>query len=1096
MKLLRKTVSVIMLFLLLASTLTLAFKIQPVKAESGTIIVPDNYSTIQGAINAASPSDTIIVRDGTYTENIFVYKDHLTIKSENGAEKTIVQAANPNDHVFEVWGHYVNISQFTVQGATGANKVGILVTENHCDISNNILLNNYFGIYLSVSSHNMLSNNVVLNNRFGIWLGRSSYSTLASNTLSDNDYNFGVTGALLSDFTQEIDTSNTVNGKPIQYLINRQDLTIDSSWDVGFLGLVNCTNMTVKDLVLANNGEAMLLAYSTNSTIKNVNAMNNFHGVVLYYSHNNTITGISVKSSYTYGVALVGCSNNIIYLNSFIDNADSVYSEASSNFWNSPEKITYTYNGKTYTNYLGNYWSDYTGSDIDGDGIGDAPYSIDGDKDNYPLMEPFENYFQPAPVPEEWPFAIITDLHIGFGYPDYGPEGFNEYERMDDSAILRLSQDYYLTDRLTNIVESINNNPQIKFVVVLGDISDTAEYSEFLKAREILNMLRVPYIPVIGNHDVWPYTEEADQEKELHPTELITAHLTGIPLDHFDPDIRAEKEKRADSAVGDIYFNEIFWEQNSENAQKIRELFGDSFRRQYTGPHILRDTGLVQVLQNYVFIFNGIKFIVLDCNAREIDASGAQLFTETRDWLMENLKENEPTIIFSHHPTMFATFPFLGTQSFSSPDMDSLRQIIEESKAKVLVSFGGHTHGNHILGPEYEFKPEVDLKYEIPEIGLKIELKSGIQFVKNELNNDVVITEAVCRESIRWVKGFAEFLPELPLRTETRNCIRIVTILGNIVSYSRLESVTEDPNLRPTSYFTYYPKETSFKRFCAWPYDPNGDPTYCAYAWSFGDGQTASSERKPLHHYAKAGEYTVTLTVTDGGGAGSRPFSRVVTVRSMLEIIGWSPVDLTVTDPNGLTISKQLNEIPGAAYIEVDLDEDGDLDDIVLIPDPLDGNYVVLLTGTATGTYSVTTEFVALQETITQIYSGEIVEGAVYVYSVTLSDGVMTTNPDPIAELRHLKEFIDLLPPENFKHPKLARYLKKALSNKIDEVILKAEAGDYTDAINKLLYDIRAKMDGDSTAEDWIIDPMSQFRLCVILDHIVSNLEMLREQTG
>jgi parallel beta-helix repeat protein len=362
------------------------------EASPATIYVPDDYPTIQAAVNAASPDDTIIVRDGTYTENLDVNKDHLTIQSQNGAESTIVEAANPDDHVFEVEGDYVSISGFTVQSATGVNKVGILLTGNYCDISNVIALNNYFGIYLSVSSHNTLINNVVLNNWAGIWLGRSSSNNLASNTLSDNDFNFGITGGSLSHFTQDIDTSNIVNGKPIQYLINRRDLTIDSSWDVGFLGLVNSTNVTIEDLTLANNGEGILLAYSTNSTVKNVNTVNNHYGVVFYYSYNNTITGSSVKSSYAHGIGLSASSNNMIHLNSFIDNANSVYSEGSTNFWHSPEEITYTYNGKSYTSYLGNYWSDYAGTDDDGDGIGETPYPIDSDADNYPLVEPFENY--------------------------------------------------------------------------------------------------------------------------------------------------------------------------------------------------------------------------------------------------------------------------------------------------------------------------------------------------------------------------------------------------------------------------------------------------------------------------------------------------------------------------------------------------------------------------------------------------------------------------------------------------------------------------------------------------------------------------------
>ena len=68
------------------------------------------------------------------------------------------------------------------------------------------------------------------------------------------------------------------------------------------------------------------------------------------------------------------------------------------NIWNSTEKITYTNKGKTYTNYLGDYWGDYKekypdAEEIDGTGIEDTPYSINSDNDNYPLVEPFENYF-------------------------------------------------------------------------------------------------------------------------------------------------------------------------------------------------------------------------------------------------------------------------------------------------------------------------------------------------------------------------------------------------------------------------------------------------------------------------------------------------------------------------------------------------------------------------------------------------------------------------------------------------------------------------------------------------------------------------------
>jgi hypothetical protein len=58
-------------------------------------------------------------------------------------------------------------------------------------------------------------------------------------------------------------------------------------------------------------------------------------------------------------------------------------------------------------------------------------------------------------------------------------------------------------------------------------------------------------------------------------------------------------------------------------------------------------------------------------------------------------------------------------------------------------------------------------------------------------------------------------------------------------------------------------------------------------------------------------------------------------------ITGLCPIDLKVTDNEGNIISKDANEIPGATYVEEDLDGDGDLDDEIIIPEPNTGAYFI-----------------------------------------------------------------------------------------------------------------------------------------------------------
>ena len=133
---------------------------------------------------------------------------------------------------------------------------------------------------------------------------------------------------------------------------------------------------------ITNNGDGILLSSFSkyNSICGNNIIANDFHGIWLSDSSNNNIFGNDITNNAD-GLFLQSSSNNSIYHNNFVNNTKQVYIHTSgyANFWD---------NGTE-----GNYWSDYTGIDRNGDGIGNTPYVIDeNNQDNYPLIRsPFEH---------------------------------------------------------------------------------------------------------------------------------------------------------------------------------------------------------------------------------------------------------------------------------------------------------------------------------------------------------------------------------------------------------------------------------------------------------------------------------------------------------------------------------------------------------------------------------------------------------------------------------------------------------------------------------------------------------------------------------
>jgi len=180
------------------------------------------------------------------------------------------------------------------------------------------------GTVLHVSASNVsISNFTIQNGEYGIHLDGSGNVTLRKNNMTNNKYNFFVSGTRLSHFLNDVDVSNWVDGKRIYCLINNQSLVIDDSAypDLGYLGLVNCTNITVQNLNLTNNGQGLLLAFTDSSNITYVNASNNYYGIYLFGSSENTITANKVTNNND-GIYLRDSSANSLTGNNITNNDD------------------------------------------------------------------------------------------------------------------------------------------------------------------------------------------------------------------------------------------------------------------------------------------------------------------------------------------------------------------------------------------------------------------------------------------------------------------------------------------------------------------------------------------------------------------------------------------------------------------------------------------------------------------------------------------------------------------------------------------------------------------------------------------------------
>ena len=154
-----------LLLLLVCLIIPSAVTFQPAQAAPLTIIVPDNYPTIQAAINHASSGDTIFVKKGTYEECVSVNKS-LSLIGEDKTKTTIKGDWALGGTVVLLDHDDVTVSGFTIQSNAdnthGTSIRGVhLLNAGGCTVSGCIFSRVGKGIWLYGSSGNTIEDNSV-----------------------------------------------------------------------------------------------------------------------------------------------------------------------------------------------------------------------------------------------------------------------------------------------------------------------------------------------------------------------------------------------------------------------------------------------------------------------------------------------------------------------------------------------------------------------------------------------------------------------------------------------------------------------------------------------------------------------------------------------------------------------------------------------------------------------------------------------------------------------------------------------------------------------------------------------------------------------
>ena len=337
----------------------------------GQIIVEKSckISSIQGAINSATPGDTIFVEEGVYNEFDISINKPLTLIGLNFP----VIDAEEKGYILNITADSVTISGFKLinVGKSYTKDYSAIHTFRINDfvIENNIFENPFFAIHIEKSKNGAIKNNTIWGNAKeehnsgnGIHLWHSSKIEVTDNKIEK------MRDGIYFEFVKH----STVKGNE-----SRNNLRYG-------LHFMFSNDDKYENNIFEKNGAGVAVMFSKNIVMRNnifkLNWGTSSYGLLLKEIYDATIYD-NIFEQNTIAVNAEG-SNRIMYeRNNFINNGWAIrflgacYGNKlhQNNFLNNAFDISYkgSINGNIFDK---NYWSEYTGYDLNHDGLGDIPY--------------------------------------------------------------------------------------------------------------------------------------------------------------------------------------------------------------------------------------------------------------------------------------------------------------------------------------------------------------------------------------------------------------------------------------------------------------------------------------------------------------------------------------------------------------------------------------------------------------------------------------------------------------------------------------------------------------------------------------------------